>query len=57
MPVNWLSTLHKNAYIGDDSIIFELLKQIPPEDAPLAKALADLTHNFEFDKIIELTQT
>jgi two-component system, sensor histidine kinase and response regulator len=57
MPVDWLSTLHKNAYIGDDSTIFELLKKIPPEAAPLAKALADLTHNFEFDKIIELTQT
>ena len=56
MPEDWLLTLHDSAYIGDDTIIIELLKQIPKEFATLAKTLADLNHNFEFDKIIELTQ-
>ncbi len=57
MPGEWIDQLHKTAYIGDDNIIFKLLAQIPPEYSELTKALADFTHNFEFDKIIELTQT
>ena len=57
MPVEWIDQLHKTAYICDDSIIFELLAQIPPEYAALTKAIADFTQEFEFEKIIELTQT
>ncbi|GET43117.1 PAS domain S-box protein [Microseira wollei] len=57
MPVEWIKNLHKTAYICDESRIFELLAQIPPEYVALTKAIADFTHEFEFDKIIELTQT
>ena len=57
MPLEWIENLHKTAYICDDRKIFELLAQIPTEYAALTKAIADFTHDFEFDKIIELTQT
>jgi two-component system sensor histidine kinase/response regulator len=56
MPAQWLVELHNAASIGSDDIVLGLIAQIPQEKTQLAQALTDLANNFQFEKIIELTQ-
>jgi two-component system sensor histidine kinase/response regulator len=56
MPAQWVVELHNAASIGSDDIVLALIAQIPQEKTRLAQALSDLAHNFQFEKIIELTQ-
>ncbi len=56
MPLKWLQELNHAAAQGSDDTISGLLKQIPETKALLAEFLIDLNHNFQFEKIIELTK-
>ena len=56
MPNEWVKKVYENASKCCDDIILELIEQIPPENAALAIALTDLVENFQFKKIIKLTQ-
>jgi two-component system, sensor histidine kinase and response regulator len=56
MPTQWVIQLHDAAAIGSDDLVLALIEQIPQENALLITALTDLTDNFEFEKIIDLTQ-
>ena len=56
MPSEWVAQLHQAALCIDDSLIVELIKQIPDTQATLANALTDLVNNFRIDIIIKLTQ-
>ena len=57
MPAQWLVELHNGAAICSDDIVLELIAQIPQEYAQLAQALTDLVENFQFEQLIELTET
>jgi CheY-like chemotaxis protein len=56
MPAQWVRQLHNAAAICSDDIVFALIAQIPQENALIVAALTDLVNNFQFEKIIELTQ-
>ncbi|MBD0266620.1 MAG: response regulator, partial [Tolypothrix sp. Co-bin9] len=55
MSRDWLAEVYNAAAQCSDDLIFDLLKQIPPENALLKDCLSDLANNFLFDKIMELT--
>jgi PAS domain S-box-containing protein len=56
MPDDWIAKLHQAAVDCDDSWIFHLLKEIPPEYTTLTTALTKLVRDFRFGEIIDLTQ-
>ena len=56
MPPEWTQHVHQAASECNDDKILQLLEDIPPENSPLARAIADLAHNFLFDEIIAIAQ-
>ncbi len=56
LPMSWLQQLYRAASTGSDELIFEIIRQIPTQHSELATALTDLTLEFQFQRIIELTQ-
>ncbi|MCT7979277.1 PAS domain S-box protein [Laspinema olomoucense] len=56
MPPQFVTELYHYACQGYDEGIFELLEFIPPENSHLAHTLRELTKNFDFEMIIELTE-
>ena len=56
MSSEWVEKLHNAAASGSDLLIYQLIAQIPPENAALAGALTDLVENFRFDRVTELAQ-
>ncbi|MGL5195672.1 MAG: ATP-binding protein, partial [Chroococcales cyanobacterium] len=56
MPPKFVTNLYQFASQGYDEGIFELLEFIPAENSLLAHTLRELTKNFDFEMIIELTE-
>ncbi|NEP18010.1 MAG: response regulator [Leptolyngbya sp. SIO4C1] len=56
MPYPWLCRLHRAALQVDAERIFQLIEQIPERHQSLAQQIAALTHSFDFDTLVELTQ-
>jgi PAS domain S-box-containing protein len=56
MSSEWLTKIYNAAAQCSDYLILELIEQIPSENAVLNNYLMDLTHNFQFEKIMELTR-
>lgn len=56
MPNTWVERLHYAAAQGSDLLIYQLIEQIPKENAPLTVALTDLVNNFRFEQVMELAQ-
>ena len=56
MPVEWVMQLHRAAASCSDDIILELMEQIPQEFSQLFLVFRDLANNYQFEKIMELTQ-
>jgi signal transduction histidine kinase/CheY-like chemotaxis protein len=56
MPYPWICRLHHAALQVDADRIYQLLKQIPDQEHHLTAQLSTLTHNFDFDTLIELTE-
>jgi two-component system, sensor histidine kinase and response regulator len=56
MSPDWFVELHQAAVRGFDQQIIYLLKKIPSEYAVAAVTLETWTRNFQFDRIVELTQ-
>ncbi|MDX2211976.1 MAG: CHASE2 domain-containing protein [Oculatellaceae cyanobacterium bins.114] len=56
MPTEWIIQLHQAAMKGFDDPILKLIEQIPEPQATLAYALKNWIHNFQFDKVLELTR-
>ncbi|MEC4812948.1 MAG: response regulator [Scytonema sp. PMC 1069.18] len=52
-----LRQIHQAAAQGSDDSILDLIEQIPFENAPLASLLINLTNNFLFEKIMEVTKS
>jgi CheY-like chemotaxis protein len=56
MPTIWQESLYQAATRVNSVLVEQLLQEIPPEFADLAKQLQDLVAQFRFDLILELTQ-
>jgi hypothetical protein len=57
MPSEWVAQLHNFALKVNAKQIMQLITHIPEQNAYLAMALTSLVNNFEFEKIVELTNT
>lgn len=55
MSTQWIADLYQAGIEADADLIFRLIRQIPEKYAALAKELTDLTQNYDFDKIVELS--
>ncbi|PSF35693.1 hybrid sensor histidine kinase/response regulator [Aphanothece hegewaldii CCALA 016] len=57
MPIIWREQLHQAATRVNAKLLNQLIQQIPQENNNLAEALTELTRQFRFDLIVELTQS
>jgi PAS domain S-box-containing protein len=57
MPAEWLENIRHAAASCSDSMILELLGQIPADQSPLLGLFTDLANNYQFEKIMELTRS
>jgi PAS domain S-box-containing protein len=55
MPDEWVQQLHQAACECNDERIFQLLKEIPQQYSTLVSTLKQLTYNFRFDEVMEIT--
>jgi CheY-like chemotaxis protein len=56
MPDTWIQKLYTAAKECNDEIIFQLLVHIPTQYPNLIELLTQITYNFRFDEIIEITE-
>ncbi|MDX2096769.1 MAG: response regulator [Leptolyngbyaceae cyanobacterium bins.59] len=56
LSTDWLLCLHQAALRGSDEQILNLVQDLPPHQASLARLLTEWTYNFEFDRIEEVTR-
>ncbi|MEH1795843.1 PAS domain S-box protein [Nostoc sp.] len=55
MSSEWVNQLYTAAAQCSDDLILELIEQIPSENAALQNFINNLAHEFQFEKIMELT--
>ncbi len=55
MPAEWLNCIYQAAYRLDEERLFELIKEIPPQEKLLAEKLTALVNNYRLDIILDLT--
>ncbi|MBD2533557.1 PAS domain S-box protein [Nostoc flagelliforme FACHB-838] len=55
MSPEWVKKLCNAAAQCSDDLILELIEQIPSENAVLQNTIKNLAHDFQFEKIMELT--
>ncbi len=55
-PADWLASLHEATIVGDLEQILALIAQIREQHGSVASALAVLAENFQFEKLLLLTQ-
>jgi PAS domain S-box-containing protein len=53
----WIEQLYYAATQGDDLLVFELTKQLSDAHSSLAETLNTFAQNFQFDRIINLTES
>ena len=53
MSAEWIAKIRQAAAQCSDNLIFELLKETPPNNSQLTKTLKYFAENFQFDKILE----
>ncbi len=57
MPTEWINQLKQAAIEVDADSIRQLIQQIPPHNTSLAQGLNRMLENFEYDEIIQLTES
>ncbi len=57
MPTAWRHQLHQAAIQVDADLVYQLVAKIPANQSVLAEQLSELTRRYDFDTIIELSQT
>jgi two-component system sensor histidine kinase/response regulator len=55
LPTEWLEQFSRTLRTGRSAQLLTLLDQMPPENADLARALAELVRIHEFDQLLALT--
>ncbi|MEB3886435.1 GAF domain-containing protein [Lyngbya sp. CCY1209] len=56
MPKTWIARVHRAVLCTDEPEILALIAEIPESQADLGRCLRELTDNFEFDQILEMTE-
>ncbi|MBD2681670.1 MULTISPECIES: PAS domain S-box protein [Nostoc] len=56
MSPQWVKQIYNAAAQCSDDLILDLIEEIPLENAALRDFISDLAHNFQFEKIMELTK-
>jgi PAS domain S-box-containing protein len=56
MSKEWLEKLYSSSAQGSDTLVLQLIEEIPIEQTELIHALTHLVNNFRFDQIMNLTQ-
>ncbi|HSM84368.1 MAG TPA: ATP-binding protein [Nodosilinea sp.] len=57
MPQDWRDRTFQAATQADQKVLLHLLDELPPEQAPLRHVLQGWVVNFQFDKVMSLTQS
>ncbi len=57
MPQQWIQQLHQAAIELDADLIARLIQQIPSSNQSLAESLTQILEQFEYDEIINLTES
>lgn len=56
MPSEWGTQVHEAALDLDDARLYKLIDTIPADRQELALTLKSLVDNFQFERLIDLTQ-
>ncbi|MEQ8756121.1 MAG: PAS domain S-box protein [Coleofasciculus sp. G1-WW12-02] len=56
LPIDWLASLHQATLEGDFEQMLSLIDQIQAQDNNLAHTLAHLAKNFQFERLLDLTE-
>lgn len=56
MPDSWIMQLYKFSLEADKIIVMNLIEEIPDTEIPLMRSLTKLAANFQFDKLVDLTE-
>jgi len=57
LPTDWLSSFHQATLEGDFEVMLSLIEQIQDQDKTLAQRLSYLAHNFEFEQLLDATES
>jgi adenylate cyclase len=57
MPILWVRSLNQAANEVNETLVFQLIDQIPDNRVQLAESLLSLTNDFRLDTIVRLTQS
>jgi signal transduction histidine kinase/CheY-like chemotaxis protein len=56
MPESWIMQLYRSALEADKNIVINLIGEIPDKETFLVRSLTKLAKNFQFEKLIDLTE-
>jgi signal transduction histidine kinase/CheY-like chemotaxis protein len=56
MPDSWIMQLYRSALEADKNIVIKLIGEIPDKEIFLVRSLTKLARNFQFEKLIDLTE-
>jgi two-component system sensor histidine kinase/response regulator len=56
MPLEWIEELHQAAMLADADMIYQLSEAIPQENNHFTQILLDLVNDFDYDRIMFLTE-
>jgi hypothetical protein len=56
MPDSWIMQLYRSALEADKNIVINLIGEIPDTENFLIRSLTKLASNFQFEKLIDLTE-
>ena len=56
MPDSWIMQLYRSALEADKNIVINLIGEIPDTEIFLVRSLTKLVRNFQFEKLIDLTE-
>jgi len=56
LPTDWLASLHQATLEGDFEQMLSLINKIQDQDKTLAKTLINLAHDFQFERLLDITE-
>jgi hypothetical protein len=57
MSDEWLVRLYNSTLEADKNLVMQLINEIPDQEISLKRSLTKLIHNFEFEKLMDLTES
>ena len=56
MPNSWIMQLYRSSLEADQNTVISLIGEIPDSETSLVRSLTKLINNFQFEKLIDLTE-